>query len=299
LADGAEFAANRRLGGDAESRRIPATNRRAPGGDRVASIDYAFDVSLCLGTTASSWRTPEEIDSRRILLCFRVAHTIAWVNLMPALELLESEHPSLPGVFYHGLRDSLSRWFRVFDVHEARWRWESWIGMREEDEAERRDECDREGVPYEPGEPLPAPELPECVRMRRQVRNAAALTTSERARHLIEAIQQLQRVSRRAACPQLSDEDRHDLFDDTDAPVPLIGLAFGEHDVVTEFLNMELETAGQVEMEPCPVLKMDGTDPESIRKAFRCGRVALDTLDAAARVLSLVPGFEPMVKHNP
>jgi hypothetical protein len=202
-------------------------------------------------------------------------------------------------VFYHGLRDSLSRWFRVFDVHEARWRWESWIGMREEDEAERRDECDREGVPYEPGEPLPAPELPECVRMRRQVRNAAALTTSERARHLIEAIQQLQRVSRRAACPQLSDEDRHDLFDDTDAPVPLIGLAFGEHDVVTEFLNMELETARQVEMEPCPVLKMDGTDPESIRKAFRCGRVALDTLDAAARVLSLVPGFEPMVKHNP
>jgi hypothetical protein len=69
--------------------------------------------------------------------------------------------------------------------------------------------------------------------------------------------------------------------------------------VITEFLNMELDGAGQVETEPWPILKMDGTDPRSIRKAFRCANVALDTLEAASRTLSLVPGFEAMVTHNP
>ena len=52
---------------------------------------------------------------------------------------------------------------------------------------------------------------------------------------------------------------------------------------------MELDGAGQVETEPWPILKMDGTDPRSIRKAFRCASVALDTLEAASRTLSLVP----------
>jgi hypothetical protein len=44
--------------------------------------------------------------------------------------------------------DSLSRWFRVLDVQEARWRWESWIEMRDEDEAARKEECEREGAAY-------------------------------------------------------------------------------------------------------------------------------------------------------
>ena len=36
---------------------------------------------------------------------------------------------------------------------------------------------------------------------------------------------------------------------------------------------------------------MDGTDPGSIRQAFRFATVALETLEAASRVFSLVPGF--------
>ncbi len=69
--------------------------------------------------------------------------------------------------------------------------------------------------------------------------------------------------------------------------------------MITEFLNMELDGAGQVEPEPWPIIKMDGTDPGSIRLAFRQAGVALDTLEAAARVLVLVPGFEVMTKDNP
>ncbi len=88
------------------------------------------------------------------------------------------------------------------------------------------------------------------------------------------------------------------MFYDTDPAIPLTTLAFGDHDIVTEMLNMELETSGQVEPEPCPVLVIDGTDPASIRKSFRFADVALDTLAAASRTLSLVPGFEPSNKNN-
>jgi hypothetical protein len=78
------------------------------------------------------------------------------------------------------------------------------------------------------------------------------------------------------------------------APIPIAALAFGEHDVNTEFLNMELDNSGQVEAEPWPILKIDGIDPQSIRRAFHRANVALDTLAAAARVFGLVPGFERM-----
>lgn len=89
------------------------------------------------------------------------------------------------------------------------------------------------------------------------------------------------------------------MFPDAHPATPLIALAFGEHDAVTEFLNMELENSGQVAIEPWPILKMDGTDARSIRQAFRLARVALDTLVAASRVLALVPGFEPLKKYQP
>ncbi len=310
FSDGAEFAANLLRAGVAEPEDWEAT--RSIGGllqrtlenfvgDRADVIDSAFDISVCLGTTASSWRDTDEINPRRVLITFRVAHTVGWVNLTPALDLLKAEHDVLPTVFYHWLRDSLSRWFRVFDVQEARWRWETWSEMRDEDEAERREECEREGVPYEPAETLGEPKLPECIgRMPRgKLPEVLTLARSLQAARLVEAAHHLNRVSRRTQCPRFDAQDREDLFPDSEAPVPLTALAFGEHDVITEFLNMELDGAGQVEPEPWPIIKMDGTDPGSIRLAFRQARVALDTLEAAARVLVLVPGFEVMTKHNP
>jgi hypothetical protein len=310
LADGAQFAANLLRAGVADPEDWHAT--RTIGdflqrtvkrfvGDRAARIDYAFDIAISLGTTASSWRASEEVNPQRVLLTFRVANTVGWVNLTPALDLLNAEHELLPTVFYWWLRNSLSRWFRVFDVQEARWRWESWIEMREEDEAARKEECEDEGVAYEPGETLDEPTLPECVKKmpRGQLPNLAKLTRSPETARLMQAAECLNRISRGASCPHLDPRDREDLFPDTDPPVPLAALAFGEHDVITELLNMELETTGQVEPEPWPVLKMDGTDPKSIRIAFRRAAVALDTLAAASDVLSLVPGFEPMVKHDP
>lgn len=308
-ADGAEFAANLIRAEIAQpedwvaTRNIPKFLNRAlcrVVGDRQSKIDYSFDISISLGPTPFNWRNDEEVDPRRILLTFRVVSTVSWVNLAPALEMLRAEHDLLPTIFYHWLDDSLSRWFRVYDVQEARWRWEMWSDAREEDEAERKEECALAGMPYEPA-CLEEPKLPAYIRTRarRIPVDISTLTRSPKATRLMQAARNLYRISRRAQHPSFDNRDREDLFPDTDPAIPLIALAFGEHDVITELLNMELETAGQVELEPWPIFKMDGTDPGSIRRAFRCARVALDTLEAGSLVLSLVPGFEPLTKHNP
>jgi hypothetical protein len=308
--DGAFFAANLLRAGvgrpeDWEASRdigkfLHATLERFVG-DRAKDIDYAFDVAVTLSTSPTNWRQPEEIDPRRVLLTFRVAHTVGWVNLMPALKLLEEDHAALPALFYHRLNDSLSRWFRVFDVGEARYGWESWRERLEEDAAERKEECERDCIPFEPQPTSEEPRLPDCVksRPRGRIRDLHALARSPEAQRLLEAIERLWRASRRDRCPKLDPQEREDMFYDTDPAVPMISLAFGEHDVVTEMLNMELETSGQVEPEPWPILLMDSTDPASIRKAFRCAGCVLDTLVEASRTLSLVPGFEPMTRETP
>ncbi|MBV9037400.1 MAG: hypothetical protein JO182_23115, partial [Acidobacteriaceae bacterium] len=130
-------------------------------GDRASAIDQAFDIALRLSPTMDSYSSGEQgIDPHRVLLSFRVARTICWVNLTPALELLHKDHELLPTVFYHSLERSLSRWFRVFDLHEARWRWDEWADSREEQEEERKFYCEQHGVPYVP---LQEPQWPTLV----------------------------------------------------------------------------------------------------------------------------------------
>jgi hypothetical protein len=270
-------------------------------GDRAPLIDYAFDLALSLSPTLARYSSHEqELDLHRVFLSFRVASTVSWVNLTPVLKRLEKEHTLLPTIFYYSLECSLSRWFRVFDMQEARCRWDMWMDCREQDEAERREEFEREGTPYEP-EPSEEPKLPACIlpEMPRFSRPPLSFARTAKTKRLIAAVEHLRLVSHRARCPELDPQERENLFPDSDPAIPLIALAFGEHDAVIEFLNMELEGSGQVDIEPWPILKMDGTDPRSIRRAFRLARAALDTLVAASRVLVLVPGFEPLKTYNP
>src|SRR2546421_236365 len=109
--------------------------------------------------------------------------------------------------------------------------------MREEDEAERKEECECESVPYAPGERLVEPNLPDCVEkmLRGKLPELLTLARGVRAVRLIQAAQHLSGISRRVRCPRLDTQDREDLFPDSEAAVPVTALAFGEHDVITEF----------------------------------------------------------------
>lgn len=256
-------------------------------GERAAVIDRAFSLYLTLSPTPDvyGFAEQEKLKPERVLLSFQVIDSVAWVNLMPALELLAKDHALLPSLFYHSLQQALSRWFRVFDVEDARWLWNNWLEMREAEEDEE-------------SPPLEEPALPACVKpnMPELPRPALSLARSRRAKALIQAVESLARISQ-SPHPELvtlSEEDREEIYIDSEQDVPMLALAFGEHDVITEFLNEEIETAGQVALEPWPTLKMDGRQPNSIRDAFACAHVALETLAAAARVLLFVPGFQPL-----
>ncbi len=267
-------------------------------GTRAELIDRAFSLYVSLSPTVGRYGNEiDEIQPERVLLSFQVIDTVAWLNLTPALDLLAKEHELLPSFFYHSLRDAMSRWFRVYDLDDARMRWDDWIDMRAEEEAERKAECERERVAYEPL-PLPdEPALPPCVQPTMpKLPEPASLARRKRSKALIEAVQSLTEISRRPHPPlvTLTDEDREELYSESDPDVPMLALAFGNHDVVTEFLNEEIETAGQVALEPWPTIKMDGTQVDSIHNAFVCTDIALDRLAAAARVLLLVPGYEPL-----
>lgn len=268
-------------------------------GERASAIDRAFSIYLHLGPTGDCYRSGgEEPDPHRVLLSLRVVDHVSWVNVTPALELLQREHELLPSFFYHSLHAAMSHWFRVFDIDDARWRWADWIEMRNDEEEESKAECERKGEPNDPAAQLEEPKLPACIQpeIPPLPRPAPSLARSRKAKQLIAAIDALAQIAQVPHPPinRLSEEDREDLFPDADPDVPMLALAFGDHDAVTEVLNEELEIAGQVELEPWPIFKLDGTDPDSIRNAFACAGLALDTLAAASRVLLLIPGFEPM-----
>lgn len=268
-------------------------------GERAQIVDRAFSLYLSLSPTVDRYDSQnEEPRPERVLLSFQVIDTVAWINLMPALDLLAKEHELLPSFFYHSLRNAMSRWFRVYDLEDARMRWDDWIEMRAEEEEYKKAECEREGVPYEPTVLPDEPAFPACVQSTSPelLQPAISLAREKRAKRLIHAVESLTDISRRPHPPlvMLSDEDREELYVESDPDVPMLALAFGNHDIVTEFLNEEIETAGQVVLEPWPTIKMDGTQVDSIRDAFACADIALDTLTAAARVLLLVPGYEPL-----
>ncbi len=268
-------------------------------GKRAQEIDRVFSLYLTLSPTVDRYGAEnEELRPERVLLSFQVIDTVAWVNLMPAFDLLAKEHELLPSFFYYSLHEAMSRWFRVYDLQDAGLRWDDWVEMRAEEEAYQKVECEREGMTYEPT-PLPEePALPTCVQPTRPdlPRPALSLARGKHAKALIRAVESLAETSRYPHPPlvTLSEDDREELYVDSDPDVPMLALAFGEHDVITEFLNEEIESAGQVSLEPWPTIKIDGTQADSIRDAFACANVALETLAAAARLLLLVPGYEPL-----
>lgn len=255
-------------------------------GDRLTTIDRAFSIALSLSPLGDGRLDESQLCPERVFLSFRVIDRVTWVNLRPALDWLKGEHELLPSFFYHALHRAVSREFRVFAVEDARWRWDDWVERQEGDE--------------EPAdERQPEPKLPDCVQPTLPVLAvpAASLARTSKAKRLVTAVERLLALAERpqpVALDPYSSEDREDLFPDADPDPPLLTLAFGEHDAITELLNEELECAGQVDLEPHPIFKMDGTDPASIQSAFACANQALNTLTAAARVLLLTPGFEPM-----
>src|SRR5581483_12485532 len=98
--------------------------------------------------------------------------------------------------FYHSLRNAMSRWFRVYDLEDARMRWDDWVEMRAEEEEYKKAEGEREGVPYEPTVLPDEPAFPACVHSTTPdlPQSAASLAHRKRAKQLIDDVESLAEI---------------------------------------------------------------------------------------------------------
>ena len=111
---------------------------------------------------------------------------------------------------------------------------------------------------------------------------------------LIDAVLDLERTSRQAKRPELTDEMREELCD-TNPPLPSLLAVFGEGDAVEGCFTEDGQTMMEVTPEPSVVLALNAHQPESVRQAFRAFGVICNTLAAASRVMDLMPGNEQWV----
>ncbi len=253
-----------------------------------AEIDGAFELSVTFSTDANEWRESEEEPDGSRLFLYMEAYSCGFVNLGPALDLCEKDHPRLAVTFARLFLSSMGRHFRVYDDRDA----QEHISYLEEnyDPVEDREALralpDRNSI------------LPACMKRRplggRSLRaTLSGMRPESRIARLLGATLELERISESARLPEIPEPIR-ELFYDCNPPVPVLLAIYQQGDAIEASFDDESQSMQEATPEPWPLIPFDGTDPKSTQQAFDClGRV-LDTLAAARRVLDLVPGWEPI-----
>lgn len=276
-----------RCAGDA-ARFIGRTLDRFVRSHGEAEIDGAFELSMTFSTDAHEWHESEDEPDGSQLFLYMEAYSCGFVNLGPALDLCEKEHPRLPVTFARRFLTSMGRHFRVYDDRDA----EEHISYLEEnyDPVEDREALaalpDRNSI------------LPAC--MKRQPLGSrsframlSGMRPENRVARLLRATLELERVSESVKLPEIPEAIR-ELFCDCNPPVPVLLAIYRQGDAIEASFDDESQSMQEATPEPWPLIPFDGTDPRSTQQAFRCLGGVLDTLAAARRVLDLVPGWEPI-----
>jgi len=252
-----------------------------------AEIDGAFELSVTFSTDAHEWRESEDEPDGSQLFLYMEAYSCGFVNLGPALDLCEKEHPRLPVTFARRFLSSMGRHFRVYDDRDA----EEHISYLEEnyDPVEDREALaalpDRKSI------------LPACMKRQplgsRSLRVLLSRIPGSRVARLLGVTLELERVSENVKLPEIPEPIR-ELFYDCNPPVPVLLAIYQQGDAIEASFDDESQSMQEATPEPWPLIPFDGTDPKSTEQAFCCLGGVLDTLAAARRVLDLVPGWEPI-----
>jgi hypothetical protein len=253
-----------------------------------AEIDGAFELSVTFSTDAYEWRESEDEPDGSRLFLYMEAYSCGFVNLGPALDLCEKEHPRLPVTFARRFLRSMGRHFRVYDDRDA----EEHISYLEENYDPTED---REALRALPDRNLI---LPACMKRKplggRSLRaTLSGMKPESRVARLLGATLELDRVSQTVKLPEIPEPIR-DLFCDCNPPVPVLLAIYQQGDAIEASFDDESQSMQEATPEPWPLIPFDGTDPKSTEQAFDCLGGVLDTLAAARRVLDLVPGWEPI-----
>ena len=220
-------------------------------------------------------------DGRKLYLVLH-PESAAYVVTGPALELLEREHPRLPVTFYHQFTGALNRWAMVYDYRNA------------EDRVEMlREWAEGEEEQYEIADV--AASTPACMKQKplswRSFRQIGAQAKGSEARALIAAMLELRQVSEKAKRPAFTD-DMGEQLADSNPPLPCVLVVFSEADAIEAHFDDESQNTTEASPEPNLIIPLNAFDRSTVNMAFTVVAAVCKTLEAACRLIDLMPGNE-------
>ncbi len=247
------------------------------------TIRRRFCFSLMLSSVLDEYFEAGEAnpDGSRLYLILQPT-SAAYVVAKPTLELLEREHPRLPVTFYHVFTRALSEWVRIYDYRDA------------EDHVEMlREWAEGEEEQFEIADV--AASTPECMKQEplsaRSLRQIRMRHRAGTARAIIKATLELLRVSQRAKRPPFTDEMAEQLSN-SNPPLPSLLVVFSESDAVEAHFDDESQNMIEASPEPNLVIPLNAVDHNTVKTAFTIVATACRTLEAATRLIDLMPGNE-------
>jgi hypothetical protein len=252
------------------------------------TIRRRFNLRLTLSELVDEYAEGGEGDPDGRHLCF-VLHpdSAAYVVAGPTLELLEREHPRLPATFYYAFTGALNKSVRVYDHRDAEDRVEM-LQEWAEGEEEQYEIADVAGS-------VPAPMKRKPLSLE-SLRRLGGRARSSEARALIAAALELHRASEEVKRPELSDEIREQLAD-SNASLPSVLVVFAEGDLIEGQFD-ESQSWMEASPEPNLVIPLNAFEAGRVQSAFTTLAAVCKTLEAACRLIDLMPGNENWVTDS-
>ena len=253
------------------------------------TIRRRFNLRLTISEVVDEYAEAGEQDPDGRQLYF-ILHpdSAAYIVAGPTLELLEREHARLPASFYHVFTGALNKWVRTYDYRDA----EDRVDML-------REWAEGEGEQYEIADVAAA--IPACMKRKplslEGLERFGRQARSSEVRAVIGATVNLHRVSERAGRPDLTDEMREQLAD-SNPPLPSALVVFAENDAIEGQFDDDSQNLMECTPEPNLVIPLNAFDPGSVQSAFATLGVVCGTLEAACRLVDLMPGNEKWVTDS-
>jgi hypothetical protein len=245
-----------------------------------ASIQRRFDLDLTLSDRLVDYS--DERGPEGTLYLILDPESAAFVLLNPTIELLGSVHPRLAATFFRHFAESLNRWVRVYDYHDAEERVDMLREWYEgEENPEQYEVPDIEGC------------TPKCLEEPslsfRGLKDLNQTMRNKDVRALVSSLLELCSISRQAKRPEFT-EDMGEQLMDSNPPLPCLLAAFSSGDAVVGCFDDEAETAMETTPHPNLIIPLQIAEPSSVRQGFRKLAVACETLAAASRLIDLMRG---------